>query len=83
MATPTDEEFHQQMADAYSKQRRATPEPSPQGIDPKTWKNRHLVSAKLRPGIYADLMHYCRQQNMSINTAINTIIQTHFGTTNA
>lgn len=78
-----EEEFHRFMSAEYSKQIRATPEPTPQGIDPKTWKNRHLVSAKLTPGIYADLMAFCRENGMSVNTALRAILQRTFNSTDA
>ncbi|MFZ9288305.1 MAG: hypothetical protein ACO24E_06860 [Vulcanococcus sp.] len=78
MPSLSEEEFHQYMSTEYRRQLKAAPEATPDGIDPQVWKNRHLVSSKLPAGIYADLMRFCRQHQMSVNTALKTILQEKF-----
>lgn len=78
----SEEEFHRFMSDEYSKQQRTSPEPAPRGVDSETWKNRHLVSAKLPPGVYADLMAFCRKNGMSVNSALRAILHNTFNSTN-
>jgi hypothetical protein len=70
-------QFHQFMAESYAQQR--TPrEPRPNGVDREDWKNRYRISAKLQPDLYADLMALCRQNDWSINTAINHLLSQQF-----
>ena len=78
-AAPVDElQFHQFMAESYAKQRRTPREPRPPGVEYEEWKNRHRISAKLRPDLYAELMALCRQNDWSVNTAINHLLSQHF-----
>jgi hypothetical protein len=74
-----DEAFHRRMAELYAQQAQpVNREFRPEGVDPSDWKNRHRISAKLSPDIYADLMAYCRKQGFSINSAIKVILTQHF-----
>lgn len=70
-------EFHRQMAESYAEQRAARRD-RPDGISLQDWKNRHRVSAKLAPNLYADLMALCRTNEWSVNTALNQILTQHF-----
>lgn len=72
-----DQQYHQQMATLYAQQR-LKPEPRPDDVDVQSWKNRHLISAKLSAPLYADLMAFCRQHGFSVNTAIRAILSAHF-----
>lgn len=74
----TPEEIHEWIERNWSQQSAVTPQSCPEGRDKNDWKNRHRVSAKLRPENYSDLMAFCRRYGYSANTAINQIFSFFF-----
>jgi hypothetical protein len=74
---PSEADFHAQMANLYAQQR-LKPEPRPAGVEMQDWKNRHRISAKISPDAYADLMAYCRERGLSVNSALRQILSAFF-----
>ena len=70
-------QFHDHMSQLYAAQR-AQYERASSGVTPGDWKNRHRIAAKLKSDNYADLMAFCRQNGLSVNSAINLILHKHF-----
>jgi len=74
-----DNDYHNLMADLYKEQLKRSPRtPRPEGVGESEWKNRHLISAKLPEGLYADLMAFCRAHGFSVNTGLKVILTKHF-----
>ena len=72
----TGEEIHDWIADQLVKQRRS--EPRPENMSENQWKNRFLVSAKLPPPLYTELMTFCKDNNYSVNSAAIAIFTNFF-----
>ena len=73
----TGEEIHDWIADQLVKQRRKA-EPRPENMSENQWKNRFLVSAKLPPPLYTELMTFCKDNNYSVNSAAIAIFTNFF-----
>ena len=67
-----DTTFHAHMANLYQEQSR------PEVVNTQDWKNRHRVSAKLEPETYSALMAYCRENDLSVNSALRQILSQRF-----
>lgn len=58
------------------------PDVRPAGVTASNFKNRYLVSGKLHRPEYVALMTYCKENGLSINSAIRRIINTYFNLDN-
>jgi|TARA_Y100000289_G_scaffold4425_2_gene4069 hypothetical protein len=74
----TPDEIHKWIADQRTKQSRAAPQRCPDGIEPKNWKNRNLVSAKLSESNFADFNAYRISHGINISETINLILTYFF-----
>ena len=68
--------FHQQMSELYAKQGQRAWRPC--GVNPEDWKNRHRISAKLTPDHYSQLMAFCREHGLNVNSGLRQILNTYF-----
>jgi hypothetical protein len=66
------------MAAMYAQQERLKPQPRPSDVDVQAWKNRHLISAKLTPETYPALMQFCKERDLSVNSALRLILTDYF-----
>ncbi len=74
----TPDEIHAWIRTNWERQTPVVPEACPPGIEKDDWKNRHRVSAKLRPENYRLFMAFCRDNEYSANTGINQIFSYFF-----
>ena len=72
-----DNQFHDQMAAEYRKQLHQL-DKRPVEATVQEWKNRTLVSAKLDPETFSQLLTYCKERGFSFNTGLRTILSTDF-----
>ena len=72
-----DNQFHDQMAAEYRKQLHQL-DKRPVEATVQEWKNRTLVSAKLDPETFSQLLTYCKERGFSFNTGLRTILSTSF-----
>ena len=72
-----DNQFHDQMAAEYRKQLHQL-DKRPAEATVQEWKNRTLVSAKLDPETFSQLLTYCKERGFSFNTGLRTILSTYF-----
>ena len=49
----------------------------PKEVAIQEWKNRYRISAKLQGDIYVNFYKYCTDNNLSINSGVNHLLQTH------
>ena len=49
----------------------------PKEVAIQDWKNRYRISAKLNGDIYPVFYRYCTDNNLSINSGVNHLLQTH------
>lgn len=68
--------FHQHMSELYAKQGRRPQRPCDVGL--QEWKNRHRISAKLTPDHYSQLMAFCRDHGLNVNSGLREILNTYF-----
>ena len=68
--------FHAKMAELWHQQHPEDERPA--DISAQDWKNRYRISAKLPPSVYADLQQFCRDNDLSINSALKTILTFFF-----
>jgi hypothetical protein len=61
-----DADFHAQMAAEWARQAR------------EEVKNRFRISAKLTSDTYPALMQFCKQRNLSVNSALRLILTEYF-----
>ena len=78
----TPQEIHEWIERNWSEQSAVMPQSCPEGRSKNDWKNRHRVSAKLRPENYRMLMAFCRDYGYSANTGINQIVSYFFSQLN-
>lgn len=71
-----DNEFHAKMAELWREQH--PDDQRPADVSVQDWKNRYRISAKLPPGIYADLQRFCRDHDLSVNSALKSILAYYF-----
>ncbi|MFZ9569996.1 MAG: hypothetical protein ACO28M_09170 [Vulcanococcus sp.] len=62
----TEEEHHQYMRDEWARQAR------------EEVKNRFRISAKLTDETYPALMEFCKEQQLSVNSALRRILSDYF-----
>ena len=74
----TPDEIHKWIDDNWERQTAVIPQPCPEGRDKNDWKNRHRVSAKLRPENYRAFMAFLRDHGYSANTGLNQILSFFF-----
>ena len=74
-----DNQFHDQMAAEYRKQLHQL-DKRPVEATVQEWKNRTLVSAKLDPETFSQLLTYCKERGFSFNTGLRTILSSYFQT---
>ena len=72
-----DTQFHDQMAAAYKQQLHQL-DKRPVEATVQEWKNRTLVSAKLDPETFSQLLTYCKERGFSFNTGLRTILSSYF-----
>ena len=72
-----DNQFHDQMAAEYRKQLHQL-DKRPVEATVQEWKNRTLVSAKLDPETFSQLLAYCKERGFSFNTGLRTILSSYF-----
>jgi hypothetical protein len=58
--------FHQYMRDEWARQAR------------EEVKNRFRISAKLTPETYSALMQFCKDRDLSVNSALRLILTDYF-----
>lgn len=74
----TPDEIHQWIDKNWREQASVIKEPCPAGFEKNDWKNRHRVSAKLRPENYRLFMAFCRDGGYSANSGLNQILSFFF-----
>ena len=72
-----DNQFHDQMAAEYRKQLHQL-DKRPVEATVQEWKHRTLVSAKLDPETFSQLLTYCKERGFSFNTGLRTILSSYF-----
>ena len=72
-------DFHQRMAELYTEQTANLPFSRESFSGNEQWKNRFKVNCKIRdPDAYAYLFAYAKARHLSLNSAINEILETFF-----
>lgn len=74
----TPDEIHTWIRSNWQNQQAVIPESRPEGTEANDWKNRHRISAKLRPDNYRAFMAFCQEHGYSANSGINQIFSFFF-----
>lgn len=54
------------------------PNPDPEKISPQAWKNRTLISCKLSDEMFHKFYAYCKERDLSFNSALRLIVSDFF-----
>ena len=57
--------------------RRAKPQPKPEGVKYHDWKNRFQVFAKLKEVNYHNFTKWCKKNDLNYSSCINRLIAPH------
>ena len=52
--------------------------PNPEDVAPSNWKNRSIVSCKLKDDSHKRLLDHCKANGITVNKALNQIVYSFF-----
>ena len=58
-------------------ERRAKPQPRPEGVKYHDWKNRNQVFAKLKPINMENFRVWMKKHDLNVSSGLNRLIATH------
>jgi len=58
-------------------ERRAKPQPRPEGVGYHQWKNRYQVFAKLKPINMENFRVWMKKHDLNVSSGLNRLIATH------